>query len=58
VRRARTFGAGILVKDAGRGRRYVFGVRHGRVRWTTVAMPAAVQTPATLRAYLRLAGLR
>jgi hypothetical protein len=50
VRRARTFGAGILVKDAGRGRPYVFGVRRGRVRWTAVAVPAAAKTLATLRA--------
>jgi hypothetical protein len=56
--RARVFAPGILVQDAGAGRRYVFGVGAGRVRWTAVATSAATRGPATLRAYLRLAGLR
>ncbi len=56
--RARPFAPGILVQDAGAGRRYLFGVTGGRVRWTAVATGAATRSPAALRAYLRLAGLR
>ncbi|MCW2998663.1 MAG: hypothetical protein JWN65_2212 [Solirubrobacterales bacterium] len=55
---ARAFGAGVLIRDAGHGRRYVYGVRHGDVRWTAVATAAVTKSPARLRSYLRLAGLR
>jgi hypothetical protein len=56
--RARPFAPGILVQDAGGGRRFLFGVAAGRVRWTAVATAAATRTPGVLRGYLRLAGLR
>jgi hypothetical protein len=56
--KARGFGTGILIRGAGQGRRYVYGVREGKVRWTAVATATVAKTPARLRSYLRLAGLR
>jgi hypothetical protein len=40
------------------GARLVFGVRRGHVRYVAVASAEAGRTPARLRGYLRLAGLR
>lgn len=38
--------------------RFVYGVRHGRVRFVAVATRAASKNPTVLRHYLRLAKLR
>jgi hypothetical protein len=56
--RARRFGKGLLVRSAGRGTKLVYGVRGGRVRFVAVASRSVSRTPARLRGYLRLAGLR
>ena len=60
IRGARPFGSRrLLVRGAGDGRRFAYGVSaRGTVRWTAVATGAAAKTPATLRSYLALAGLR
>jgi hypothetical protein len=58
VRGARPFGRGVLARAAGGGARYVYGVRRGRVSFVAVASREASATPARLRSYLRLAGLR
>lgn len=54
---ARPFGAGVLLKPAGDGRAYLYGVRRGRVTFTAVATAGVVRTAATARRYLALAGL-
>ncbi len=43
---------------AGGGARYVFAVKRGRVTATAVATKAVARSPKTLRAYLRMAGVR
>ncbi|MBA2349077.1 MAG: hypothetical protein H0V81_12355 [Solirubrobacterales bacterium] len=58
IKRARRFGSGVRVRDAGRSRKYVYGIRKGRVVYTAVATGTASRTPARLRSYLRIAGLR
>ncbi len=59
LRGARRFGAGVLVREAGAGRRFAFGVtKGGTVRWVAVATREASRSPRALRSYLRLAGLR
>jgi hypothetical protein len=55
--RARSFGRGVLVRNAGRGVRFVYGVRRGRVRFVALATQQAAATPGVLRGYLRLAGM-
>jgi hypothetical protein len=57
LRRVRRFGANVFIRSAGGGTQFVFGVRRGRVRFIAVASRATARTPATLRSYLRLAGL-
>ena len=57
-RKARAFGRGVMARRLRGGNRLVWGVRRGRVRFVAVATPAASRTPARLRTYLRLAGLR
>ena len=59
-RRARYIGRGVYVKRIrrGRGRRYFYGVRKGRVRYVGVAMPSVAKKRSTLRRYIRLARLR
>ena len=58
VRRvARRFGRGVFVRRAGRGVRFFYLVRGGRVRQAGVASPRVTKTPRRLRSYLRLAGL-
>jgi hypothetical protein len=54
-RRARSLGRGLFVRNAGRRVRFVYGVRHGRVRFVGLATRAASKNRATLRHYLRLA---
>ncbi len=58
IKGARRFGSGTLVRSAGKGRRFVYGVKAGKVRWVAVATAEASRTPATLRSYVRIAGLR
>jgi hypothetical protein len=56
--RTRPFGRGLRTRRMRGGTRLVFGVRRGRITFTAVAAPAVARTPARLRGYLRLAGLR
>jgi hypothetical protein len=58
--RARTtpFGRGVWTRPAGRGTTFVYGSRRGRVSFAAVATRAATRTPAILRRYLRLGGIR
>jgi microsomal dipeptidase-like Zn-dependent dipeptidase len=55
--RARAFGRGVFVRPAGRGARFVYVVKAGRVRQVGVATGAATRTPRALREHLRHAGL-
>jgi hypothetical protein len=55
---ARSLGGGLFVRSAGPGRRFVYGVRKGRVRFVGLATRAASKNRATLRRYVRLAKLR
>lgn len=57
VRGLRTFGPGLRIRDAGKGRRYVIGLRKGRVRFIAVASRSASKTSKRLRSELRRAGL-
>ncbi len=57
LRGARRLGAGLAVRPAGGGARFVYGVRGGRVRFVAVASAATARTAAGLRAVLRRAGL-
>ncbi|XAY06207.1 hypothetical protein DSM112329_03071 [Paraconexibacter sp. AEG42_29] len=54
---ARPFGAGVLIRSAGGGRSYLYGVRKGRVTWTAVASSGVTKSAATTRRYLALADL-
>jgi hypothetical protein len=56
--RARSLGGGLFVRSAGPGKRFVYGVRKGHVRFVGLATRAASKNRATLRRYLRLAKLR
>jgi hypothetical protein len=56
---ARRFGtADVMTRRLRGGVRLVWGIRRGRVRYVAVASPEVARTPARLRAYLKLAGLR
>jgi hypothetical protein len=63
---ARKIGAGdrlshgtrLVVRSAGGARRFVYGVRAGRVRWVAVATGTVARDRSRLRGYLKLAGLR
>ncbi len=57
IRGAKAFGKGLVVKPAGGGKRYVYGVRGGKVRFAGVATAAVARTPASLRSALRVARL-
>ena len=57
-RGAKPFGPGLLTRRAGRGVRYFYGVRGGKVRFTAVAARSVASSPRRVRAYLRLAGVR
>ena len=52
---ARSFGRGVMVAAAGKGRSYVYGVGNGRVRFVALATTTATKSPAALRAYLQMA---
>jgi hypothetical protein len=54
---ARRFGAGLLVRNGGRGSRFVYGVRKGRIKFVAVATREAAKNRRTLRRNLRLAKL-
>ena len=55
---ASRFGTGLLVRRAGKGRSFVFGVRGGKVRFVALASRTAMRSERVLRGYLRSAGLR
>src|SRR3954452_17915472 len=54
----RAFGSRLRVRPTRGGRLLVYGVRGGRVRYVAVATRAAARSRASLRSYLRLAGVR
>ena len=56
--KARRLGKGLYVRRAGRRSRYVFTVRHGRVRTVGLATTSATKSARRLRRYLKLARLR
>jgi hypothetical protein len=49
---------GVVLRRAGGGKRYVYGLRRGRVRFVAVASRRVASSRKRLRAHLRLAGLR
>jgi hypothetical protein len=55
---AKPFGRDLLVRSAGKGRTFVYGVRNGRVSFTAIATRTAARSPQRLAHYLKLAGLR
>jgi hypothetical protein len=57
-RGARMDGRGLRVRRAGGGKRFVYGVRRGRVRFVAVTSKQVASSRKRLRAHLRLAGLR
>jgi hypothetical protein len=57
-KRARKFGSGVRVRRAGAGRRYVYGVKNRRITFVALAGRSVSRTPAALRSYIRLAGVR
>jgi hypothetical protein len=58
VKNARPFGRGLLVRRAGKGRTFVYGIRSGRVSFTGIATRNAAKSPKRLAQYLKLAGFR
>jgi hypothetical protein len=56
--KARKAGKGVYIRKAGKKSRFVYGVRKGRVSFVAVATRGASKNRKTLRAYLKLAGLR
>jgi hypothetical protein len=56
--KARKFGKGVYIRKASKRARFVYGVRKGRVSFVAVATRAAAKNRKTLRAYLKIAGLR
>ncbi len=57
-RSARKLRKGILIRRAQGGKRFVFGVRRGKVSYVAVASRSASKSKRRLRTHLRLAGLR
>lgn len=55
--KARKLGAGLYVRDAGRGRKFVYGVRGKRVRFVAVASRSVASSSATLRGTIKRAKL-
>jgi hypothetical protein len=56
-RGSRSTAAGVVVRDAGHGSRFVYGAASGRVRFVAVTSAAVAADPARLREYLHLAGV-
>jgi hypothetical protein len=57
-KRGRRMGRGLLVRRAGSGARYVFGIRRGKVRFVALGTRSATKSRKALRANLKLAGVR
>jgi len=55
--RAERFGS-VWARDAGGGRRFVYGVRRGRISFVGVASAPVAASPAALKRYLKRARLR
>jgi microsomal dipeptidase-like Zn-dependent dipeptidase len=56
--KAQQLGPGLHIQKTGtKGRRYVFGVRNGKVEFVGVASRAATRSKKTLKPYLRLGGV-
>jgi hypothetical protein len=58
VRRTKRISSTIRTFRVNKARRYVFGIRKGRIRWIAVASPSASRNAKVLRSYMKLAGLR
>ena len=56
--RANRIARNLWTKQAGKGRRFVYGTRRGEVTFVAVATRAAAKDLRTLQQYLRLGGLR
>ena len=56
--KARRIGRGLYVRRASGGRRFVYKVSKGRVRYVAVASRTAAKSRRTLRAYLKLSGVK
>jgi microsomal dipeptidase-like Zn-dependent dipeptidase len=56
--RTKPFGRGLRIRPAGGGRRFLYGIRRGRVAFAAVATRVAAKSPATARRYLKLGGVR
>jgi len=54
----KAFGRGVRITRLKGGKRFVFGVRGGRIRYVAVATRAAAKTRKGLRGHLQVAGLR
>jgi hypothetical protein len=54
----RRIARGVLTRNAGDGKRFVYGIRKGRVSYVALASREAAAKRSTLLNYLRLAGLR
>ncbi len=56
---AKRLGRGVYVEKArGKGRRYVFGVKRGKIKFVGVASSKVTKSKKTLKPYLKLGGLR
>ena len=53
----RRLGKSLRVKRAGGGRRFLYGIAKGRIRWVAVATPEASRNAKAARQYARIAGL-
>ncbi len=58
LRGARRLRTGVLYRSAGRGKRYLFGVSAGKVRWVALASAAVARDSRELSRELKLAGVR
>ena len=56
--KARRIGRGLYVRRARGGKRFVYKVSKGRVRYVAVASRTAAKSRRTLRAYLKLSGVK
>jgi microsomal dipeptidase-like Zn-dependent dipeptidase len=57
-RGAKKYSAGILSRRASAGRRYFYGIRGGRIRFTAVAAPSVARSRQAVLGALALAGVR
>lgn len=58
VKGTRRLTASVRVKGAGKGAKFVFGVRGGKITWVGVAAASVAKRPGELKRLVRLSGLR